>query len=102
RALRDPSLRATRGCRGHGAVPVFGRRELDHRPDLPGQRRLQSGAVSHESLSYLGEYHRHWRPLLASTLGHGAGLGVMAYIFSTFAPHLLQAFGWTKDQFALV
>jgi MFS family permease len=53
-------------------------------------------------MTYLGEFRAHWRPLLASTIGHGAGLGVMAYVIGTFAPHLLQDFGWSRSSFALL
>ncbi|HEY1075656.1 MAG TPA: MFS transporter [Fontimonas sp.] len=53
-------------------------------------------------MSYLGELRTHWRSLLASTLGHGAGLGASAYIIGTFAPHLLAEFGWSKADFALM
>ncbi len=53
-------------------------------------------------MSYLGELRTHWRSLLASTLGHGAGLGASAYIIGTFAPHLLAEFGWSRSDFALM
>lgn len=53
-------------------------------------------------MSYLREFQVHWRPLLASTVGHGAGLAVSAYIIGTFAPHLMQEFGWSKSDFALL
>lgn len=53
-------------------------------------------------MKYLGELRTHWRSLLASTLGHGAGLGASAYILGTFAPHLLAEFGWSKADFALM
>jgi MFS family permease len=53
-------------------------------------------------MTYLGEFRAHWRLLLASTIGHGAGLGVMAYVIGTFAPHLLQDFGWSRSSFALL
>ncbi|MGB0218040.1 MAG: MFS transporter [Sinimarinibacterium flocculans] len=53
-------------------------------------------------MSYFAELRTHWRPLAASTIGHGVGIGVMAYIVGTFAPHLLAEFGWTRSQFALL
>lgn len=53
-------------------------------------------------MGYLQEFRTHWRPLLASTIGHGAGLAVSAYIIGTFAPALMQEFGWSKSDFALL
>ena len=53
-------------------------------------------------MSYLREFRINWRTLLASTIGHGAGLGLMAYVIGTFAPHLLQEFGWSRSSFALL
>ncbi|WP_370309827.1 MFS transporter [Sinimarinibacterium flocculans] len=53
-------------------------------------------------MSYFAELRTHWRPLAASTIGHGVGIGVMAYVVGTFAPHLLAEFGWSRSQFALL
>lgn len=53
-------------------------------------------------MHYLTELRRHGRILAASTIGHGAGLGVMAYVVGTFAPHLLREFGWSRSDFALL
>lgn len=53
-------------------------------------------------MSYFAELRVHWRPLAASTIGHGVGIGVMAYVVGTFAPHLLAEFGWSRSQFALL
>jgi MFS family permease len=55
-----------------------------------------------EQGTYLGELKHNWRALLASALGQGAGLSINGYILSIFAPHLLQTFGWSKAQFALM
>ena len=35
-------------------------------------------------MSYFAELRTHWRPLAASTIGHGVGIGVMAYVVGTF------------------
>lgn len=51
---------------------------------------------------YLHEFRSHWRALLASSIGHGAGLAVSAYVIGTFAPPLMQEFGWSKSDFALL
>lgn len=52
--------------------------------------------------SYLAELRRHARPLLAATLGGGTSLSLFAYTNSVFAPHLIEAFGWSRAQFALI
>lgn len=53
-------------------------------------------------MSYFHEFRLHWRALLASSIGHGAGLAVSAYVIGTFAPPLMQEFGWSKSDFALL
>lgn len=53
-------------------------------------------------MTYFGELKSNWRALLASALGQGAGLSINSYIVSIFAPHLLETFGWSKAQFALM
>src|SRR5438094_1720027 len=52
--------------------------------------------------SYLGEFRRNVRPLLAAALGAGTSLPFFAYTNSIFAPHLIAQFGWPRAQFALV
>jgi sugar phosphate permease len=51
---------------------------------------------------YLGELREHWRPLLAASLGVGTSLPLFAYTNSVFAPHLIEEFGWSRAQFALI
>lgn len=53
-------------------------------------------------MTYFGELKCNWRALLASAIGQGAGLSINSYIVSIFAPHLLETFGWSKAQFALM
>lgn len=53
-------------------------------------------------MTYLQEFRAHWRALLSSTIGHGAGLAVSAYIIGTFAPPLMAEFGWSRADFALL
>ena len=53
-------------------------------------------------MTYWGELRRHWRPLLAASLGSGTSLPLFAYTNSVFAPHLVKAFGWSRAQFALI
>ena len=51
---------------------------------------------------YLGELRQHIRPLAAASLGAGTSLPLFAYTNSVFSPYLLEEFGWTRAQFALV
>ncbi|MEY4722253.1 MAG: hypothetical protein RIQ46_1978 [Pseudomonadota bacterium] len=51
---------------------------------------------------YLGELRQNIRPLAAASLGAGTSLPLFAYTNSVFSPYLLQEFGWTRSQFALV
>jgi len=53
-------------------------------------------------MTYLDEFRRAWRPLLAASLGCSVSLPLFAYTNSAFAPHLVKEFGWSKAQFALV
>lgn len=50
----------------------------------------------------LGEFRQHWRPLLASFLGMGSALSLNSYILSIFAPYLIDEFGWTRAQWAML
>lgn len=51
---------------------------------------------------YYRELWTNRRALLAVALGTGAGLAVNTYFSGIFAPYLLDEFGWTKAQFALL
>lgn len=53
-------------------------------------------------MSYLGELRDNVRPLAAASLGSGTSLPLFAYTNSVFAPHLVEEFGWSRSQFALV
>ncbi|RLT95670.1 MAG: MFS transporter [Ketobacter sp.] len=48
-----------------------------------------------------GEFRSGWTALLAATSGMSAGLGLNAYVNNIFGPYLLQAFDWTKSEYAL-
>ena len=50
----------------------------------------------------LGEFRHHWRPLLAAFLGVGSALSLNSYILSIFAPYLIEEFGWSRSQWALM
>ncbi len=54
------------------------------------------------STSYLGELRRHIKPLMAASLGCSVSLPLFAYTNSVFAPHLIEEFGWSRAQFALI
>ena len=53
-------------------------------------------------MSYLGEIRQNIRPLAAASIGSGTSLPLFAYTNSVFAPHLVEEFGWSRSQFALV
>lgn len=48
------------------------------------------------------EFRESWRPLAACFIGMGAALSLNPYILSTFAPYLIESFGWTRAQWALM
>ena len=48
-----------------------------------------------------GEFKKGWSALLAATAGMSAGLGLNAYVNNIFGPYLLEAFNWTKAEYAL-
>lgn len=51
---------------------------------------------------YFSEFKVHWQPLLAASLGMGLGSALSHYTMSLFGPALLEEFGWSKAQFALI
>lgn len=53
-------------------------------------------------MSYIDEWRRNVRPLLAASLATGTSLPLFAYTNSVFAPHLIKEFGWSRAQFALI
>jgi MFS family permease len=53
-------------------------------------------------LSYLGELRQNIRPLAGASLGIGTSLPLFAYTNSVFAPFLIEDFGWSRAQFALI
>jgi MFS family permease len=52
--------------------------------------------------SYFGELRSHWRPLTAAIIGLSAGLMLTSYVVGIMGPHLIEEFGWSKSQFALI
>jgi MFS family permease len=53
-------------------------------------------------MHHFREFRQHWRPLTASFLGMGSALSLNSYILSTFAPYLIEEFGWSRSQWAML
>lgn len=53
-------------------------------------------------MSYIGEFKINWQTLLATFVGIATGQALSHYTMSLFAPELIDEFGWSKAQFALV
>jgi MFS family permease len=53
-------------------------------------------------LSYFREFKVNWQTLLATFVGIATGSALSHYTMSLFAPELINEFGWSKAQFALV
>ena len=51
---------------------------------------------------YLDELTRHWRPMLAATVGLATGYSFSTTMTSVMGPHLIAEFGWEKAAFASV
>ncbi|MCB2078706.1 MAG: MFS transporter [Novosphingobium sp.] len=47
------------------------------------------------------EFRQHWRPLAGCFLGTGSALSLNSFIVSTFAPYLLDEFGWSRAEWAM-
>lgn len=52
-------------------------------------------------MTYFGELRTNWQPLAAATAGLSAGLSLSAYINATMGPQFVEAFGWSRSDFAL-
>ncbi|MET0370120.1 MAG: MFS transporter [Sphingobium sp.] len=53
-------------------------------------------------MGYLEELRRNARQLAAASIGTGSGLMLMSYMSTIFGPYLVQAFNWSRAQYALV
>lgn len=53
-------------------------------------------------LTYFGEFRRYWPNLLGACVGLALGSALNHYLMNLFAPALIEEFGWSKAQFALV
>lgn len=52
-------------------------------------------------MSDFSEFRRHWRPLLAASLGVGTALSFNTYLLSIFAPYMIEEFKWPLWQWAM-
>lgn len=53
-------------------------------------------------MAYLGEIRDNWRYVAAASIGQAAGYSLFNYIGNVFPPHLIQEFGWTRAELALM
>jgi MFS family permease len=53
-------------------------------------------------VSYLKEFQVNWPTVLATFVGIATGQALSHYTMSLFAPELIEEFGWSKAEFALV
>jgi predicted MFS family arabinose efflux permease len=53
-------------------------------------------------MSYFSELRAQWRAIAAATIGIGTGSTITLYAMGVLAPLMLQEFGWTRSQFALI
>lgn len=53
-------------------------------------------------MTYLGELRINWRYVAAATVGLASGYMLNHFINGIFAPHLIEAFGWSRAQYALI
>lgn len=53
-------------------------------------------------MSDFSEFRVHWRPLLAASLGVGTALSFNTYLLSIFAPYMIEEFGWSLSQWAMM
>ncbi len=53
-------------------------------------------------MTYLGELRINWRYIAAASIGLAAGYMLNHFVNGIFAPHLLEEFGWSRAQYALI
>lgn len=53
-------------------------------------------------LTGIEEFRRFRAPLLGAVLGMGSGLLLNNFILSTFAPYIIEDFGWSRSQWAML
>lgn len=53
-------------------------------------------------MSYFREFKINWRSLIATFIGIGTGSAIGHYTLSLFGPPLIEEFGWSRADYALV
>lgn len=53
-------------------------------------------------MSYFSEFRINWRSLVATFIGIGTGSAIGHYTLSLFGPELIEEFGWSRADYALV
>ena len=53
-------------------------------------------------MTYWGEYRINWRYLAAASFGLIGGYSLINYVANLFTPQLIEEFGWTRSDIALV
>jgi MFS family permease len=54
------------------------------------------------TVTYFSEFRINWRSLIATFIGIGTGSALGHYTLSLFGPELIEEFGWSKADYALV
>src|SRR3546814_11835541 len=53
-------------------------------------------------MNYFGEMRANWRYLAAASVGQAAGYYFITYVTNVLTPGLIQQFGWTSSELALI
>src|SRR5439155_9872977 len=53
-------------------------------------------------MGYCSELRTNWRPVFAAMIGLSSGMSMIGTITNIMAPHFMEEFGWTKEEFAYV
>src|SRR5262249_5415789 len=53
-------------------------------------------------VGYLREFRANWRALTAAIVGMAFGYTFTIYLTNIVSPYLIDAFGWSKSEFALL
>lgn len=53
-------------------------------------------------MNYFSEFKINWRSLMATFIGIGTGSAIGHYTLSLFGPELIEEFGWSRADYALV
>jgi MFS family permease len=53
-------------------------------------------------MTYLGELRANWRYLTAASIGQAGGYYFLTYVSNVLTPHLIDQFGWSRSDIALI